>query len=250
MLQIQDIPYDESWNDFFRKEFEKEFVPKLNNLLNEEYKKKRSIFPPFPLIFNAFKLCPFNETLKVVILGQDPYIQYDYAKDKAQAMGLSFSVPDGLDIPPSLVNIFREIINEFAPESEIDPKTARSGDLSDLAQQGVLLLNSTLTVSAGKSNSHAGVGWGNLTDDVIRYISENAPHPIIFALWGNFARAKKKLVNTSRHIILESSHPSPLSYNSGETPFKGNGHFKLINDKLTEIGLAPINWGIRFNQRR
>ena len=190
--------------------------------------KGKPVYPPTGLIFNAFKLCPFEDT-KVVILGQDPYHK------KGQAMGLSFSVPKGVTVPPSLKNIYKEIKNEY-PEFNI-PK---HGDLTSWAEQGVLLLNTALTVIEANPNSHSAY-WKTLTDNVIKHISDNKEH-VVFILWGGNARQKKMLIDESKHLVLEHTHPSPMATRT--YPFIGNNHFKLCNEYLKEHNLEEINWKI------
>ena len=176
-------------------------------------------------IFNSMKRTAFKD-IKVVLLGQDPY------HNEGQAMGLSFSVPEGIDVPPSLVNMFKELKAEL----NVEPK--KSGDLSGWAKQGVLLLNTVLTVRAHQANSHKGKGWEQFTDGIIKKISEKKEH-VVFLLWGANARSKKALIDQSKHLILECAHPSPLSAYNG---FFGCGHFKKTNDYLLKFGKQPIDW--------
>ena len=206
-----------------------------------------SIFPPHELIFNAFRLCSFDD-LKVVIIGQDPYF------NRGEAMGLSFSVPQGVPIPPSLRNIYAELgtvpfrscrqtrCNVVYLETDIDGFTRPNhGDLSGWAKQGVLLLNYTLTVREGTSNSHASFGWHQFTDHIIREISRRKKDAVVFMLWGNFAREKAALIDkTNGHHILESSHPSPLGYKKGSPPFYQSKMFSRCNKFLEKK--RPINW--------
>ncbi|EAL3458209.1 uracil-DNA glycosylase, partial [Campylobacter coli] len=182
------------------------------------------IYPPANLIFNAFNLCPLKE-IKIIILGQDPYHQPN------QAMGLSFSVPKNVKIPPSLNNIFKELQNDL----NITP--AKSGDLSSWAKQGVLLLNSILSVEAGKPASHSSWGWQEFSDAVISKLSLEKSG-LIFILWGNYAKSKKALIDTKKHFILEAAHPSPLA----RTGFLGCKHFSKANEILKNLGKKPINW--------
>ena len=194
------IDIEASWKQYLKSEFEKPYFAKLTENVRNEY-KNGLCFPPAKLVFNAFNLCPFNK-VKVVILGQDPY------HELGQAMGLSFSVPDGIMLPPSLQNIYKEI------HSDLGKPIPTSGDLTRWAKQGVLLLNATLTVRAHEANSHQALGWQNFTDAAIETINTHREH-IVFMLWGGFARSKKRLIDTNRHCIIESVHPSPLSANRG-----------------------------------
>ncbi len=196
----------------------------IRKFLVNEY-NKYIVYPNSNDIFNAFKNTSYKDT-KVVILGQDPY------HEVGQAHGLAFSVKENVKFPPSLKNIFLEIKNEYGYD---EPK---SGDLSKWTYQGVLLLNATLTVRAGLANSHAGCGWQEFTDDVIRKLNERSD-PVIFVLWGAFARSKKALIDTNRHYVLEAAHPSPLSAYNG---FFGCGHFKEINRILKVLGKEEIDW--------
>ncbi len=221
-----DVKIEESWKRLLTDEFEKDYFAKLTDFVRAEYKSSGvRIFPPAPLIFNAFNQCPFNK-LKVVILGQDPY------HGAGQAHGLSFSVPDGISHPPSLRNIFKELNNDIAKP------IPQSGNLSSWAQQGVLLLNATLTVREASAGSHQNKGWEMFTDEVIRQISEKAEN-IVFILWGNYAIRKQDMINKTKHLILTSVHPSPLSASRG---FFGNHHFSKTNEYLKAKGKAVINW--------
>ena len=213
-----------SWQNFFDKEQEKDYYNDLRKFLIKEY-KDYTVYPEMDNIFNAFRYTPI-ENVKVVILGQDPY------HEPKQAMGLSFSVPDGTPAPPSLLNIKKEIENEGFDVSNW------SNDLSNWAKQGVLLLNTCLTVRQHIANSHSGHGWEVLTDNVILELNKQNI-PIVFILWGNNARSKKKLLTNSNHLILESAHPSPLSAYRG---FFGNNHFKLANEFLAKNNLESIIW--------
>lgn len=208
-----------SWNEILSGEFDKEYFVKLTDFVRNEY-RQTACYPPGPLIFNAFNLCPFDN-VKVVILGQDPY------HEPGQAMGLCFSVPDGIRIPPSLVNIYKEL-----------GVTDRSGDLTHWAKQGVLLLNATLTVRAHLAGSHQRQGWETFTDAVIQKISEQKEH-VVFILWGSYAISKRQLIDASRHLVLTSVHPSPLSAHRG---FFGNHHFELCNSYLKQWGRGEIAW--------
>ena len=219
------IDIEASWKQYLKSEFEKPYFVKLTENVRNEY-KNGLCFPPAKLVFNAFNLCPFNK-VKVVILGQDPY------HELGQAMGLSFSVPDGVMLPPSLQNIYKEI------HSDLGKPIPKSGDLTRWAKQGVLLLNATLTVRAHEANSHQALGWQNFTDAAIETINTHREH-IVFMLWGGFARSKKRLIDTNRHCIIESVHPSPLSANRGG--WFGQHQFSRCNAYLKQYGLGEIDW--------
>lgn len=219
------IDIEASWKQYLKSEFEKPYFAKLTENVRNEY-KNGLCFPPAKLVFNAFNLCPFNK-VKVVILGQDPY------HELGQAMGLSFSVPDGVMLPPSLQNIYKEI------HSDLGKPIPTSGDLKRWAKQGVLLLNATLTVRAHEANSHQALGWQNFTDAAIETINTHREH-IVFMLWGGFARSKKRLIDTNRHCIIESVHPSPLSANRGG--WFGQHQFSRCNAYLKQYGLGEIDW--------
>ena len=212
-----------NWDDILKEEYNKPYFEKLMNFIEDEY-SKYTIYPDKNNIYNALKLTP-PDKVKVVILGQDPYI------NKNQANGLSFSVQPGIATPPSLRNIFREQRKDLGI---IQPN---SGDLTKWAEQGVLLLNTTLTVRAGLSNSHQGKGWGIFTDSIIKYLGQK--ENIVFMLWGNNAKAKRKLIDSSKNLILEAAHPSPLSATRG---FFGCQHFSKANNYLIEHNLSPIDW--------
>jgi uracil-DNA glycosylase len=219
------IDIEASWKQYLKSEFEKPYFAKLTENVRNEY-KNGLCFPPAKLVFNAFNLCPFNK-VKVVILGQDPY------HELGQAMGLSFSVPDGVMLPPSLQNIYKEI------QSDLGKPIPTSGDLTRWAKQGVLLLNATLTVRAHAANSHQALGWQNFTDAAIAALSNHREH-VMFMLWGGFARSKKRLIDTNRHCIIESVHPSPLSANRGG--WFGQHQFSRCNAYLKQYGLGEIDW--------
>ena len=218
------VRIDESWQKLLQPEFEKPYFARLTEFVRRAYATS-TVYPAGRNIFNAFDRTPF-EAVKVVILGQDPY------HGPGQAHGLSFSVPDGVRIPPSLVNIYKEIA------AETGQPIPASGNLERWARQGVLLLNATLTVEAGKAASHQGQGWEEFTDAVIRTISERAEH-VVFMLWGAPAQRKGRFIDRSRHLVLASPHPSPLSAYRG---FFGNGHFVRANEYLAAWGKAPIAW--------
>ena len=215
---------EESWKSVLSDEFKKPYFPELKRFLMEE-KRKYRVFPPGPLIFNAFNRTPFGN-VKVVFIGQDPYHGY------GQAHGLCFSVPRGVPKPPSLVNIFKELENDL----QITPSS--HGNLEKWANQGVLLLNATLTVRENQAGSHQRKGWETFTDAAIRKLSE-MKDGVIFVLWGNFAIAKKELIDISRHPVLTAAHPSPLSASKG---FFGCRHFSKINEMLREQGKEEIDW--------
>jgi uracil-DNA glycosylase len=219
-----DVKIEESWKAVLQEEFEKDYFAKLTDFVRNEY-KTRLTFPPASLIFNAFDQCPFDK-VKVVIIGQDPY------HGDGQAHGLCFSVNDGVAFPPSLLNIFKEI------ERDLGKSMPSSGNLIRWAQQGVLLLNATLTVQAHMAGSHQGKGWEAFTDAVIRKLATEKDH-IVFMLWGSYAQQKGSVINPAKHLVLKSVHPSPLSAYRG---FIGNNHFSLANKYLTENGLQEINW--------
>jgi uracil-DNA glycosylase len=213
-----------SWKSKLKNEFEKEYFLTLADFIREEYNVK-TIYPPASLIFNAFNLCPF-QNVKAVIIGQDPY------HGPGQAHGLCFSVRDKVDFPPSLINIFKEI------ELDLGIKRALSGNLERWAQQGVLLLNATLTVRAHQAGSHQNKGWEQFTDSVINIINSEKQN-IVFFLWGAYAQKKGEAIDRSRHLVLESVHPSPLSASRG---FFGNKHFSRCNEYLKGNGIEPIDW--------
>lgn len=218
------VKIEESWKRALQSEFDKPYFEGLVSFLHREKAGGERIYPPGPQIFRAFDLTPVKD-VKVVILGQDPY------HNPGQAMGLSFSVPDGVPAPPSLVNIFKEI------SSDLGITMSGSPNLEPWARQGVLLLNSILTVRAGEAASHRNIGWETFTDAVIKYISSNCDG-VVFMLWGNFARSKAPLIDSSRHLVLEAAHPSPLARGA----FFGCRHFSKANNFLTFRGKTPIQW--------
>jgi uracil-DNA glycosylase len=220
-----DVRIEPSWKQHLEPEFKKAYFQGLAAFIREEYKSK-TVYPPPKQIFNAFEKCTWDK-LKVVILGQDPY------HGPRQANGMAFSVNPEIQKPPSLLNIYKEI------QSDTGETPLPNGDLSSWAEQGVLLLNATLTVVAARAASHQGKGWEEFTDAVIRKVSEEKEH-VVFILWGNYARKKKSLIDTSKHIVLESAHPSPLSAHNG---FFGNHHFSKTNDYLKSHSMQPIRWG-------
>ena len=219
-----DVKIEPSWKHVLQNEFDKDYFIKLTDFVKNEYKTKLT-FPPASLIFNAFDQCPFDK-VKVVILGQDPY------HGDGQAHGLCFSVNDGVAFPPSLLNIFKEI------ERDLGIPMPKTGNLTPWAQQGVLLLNATLTVQAHLAGSHQGKGWEEFTDAVIHKLASENEH-LVFMLWGSYAQKKGGFIDASKHLVLKSVHPSPLSAYRG---FIGNNHFSLANQYLKENGKTEINW--------
>jgi uracil-DNA glycosylase len=219
-----DVKIEASWKSKLDPEFEKDYFIKLSDFIKNEY-RLQTIYPPGSLIFNAFNLCPFQK-VEAVIIGQDPY------HGPGQAHGLCFSVREGTDFPPSLKNIFKEI------ESDLGIKRPVNGNLERWASQGVLLLNATLTVKAHQAGSHQKRGWEQFTDSVISVLN-NEKENIVFFLWGAYAQKKGESIDRSRHLVLESVHPSPLSASRG---FFGNKHFSRCNEYLKAHGIEPINW--------
>jgi uracil-DNA glycosylase len=212
------------WDEILENEFQKDYYKSIRAFLKNEY-FSRTVFPPMHDIFNALKYTPYSEA-KVVILGQDPYHEI------GQAHGLSFSVKKGVKIPPSLVNIYKEL------NSDIGMKIPNHGELTSWAKQGVLLLNATLTVREGMANSHKDIGWSIFTDEVIKKLNERNT-PVVFILWGANARSKKKYITNKNHLIIESAHPSPLSAYNG---FFGSRPFSKANSFLKSHGITEINW--------
>lgn len=215
---------DNDWLEPLAPEFRKPYYAQLYRKVSEEYARYQ-VYPPAGEILNAFHYTPLHQ-VKVVILGQDPY------HEPGQAQGLAFSVPDGVKIPPSLVNIYKEIKDDVGTDIPV------SGDLTRWTKQGVLLLNATLTVRAHLAGSHQRRGWEQFTDKVISIISSGKEH-VVFLLWGSYAQSKAPLIDTTRHLVLKSPHPSPLSAHRG---FFGNHHFSLTNHFLTQHGMTPIQW--------
>ena len=215
-----------SWEELFEYIKTQDYAKKINQILNEEY-ATHTIFPPRNMMFNAFKYTPLKE-VKVVIIGQDPY------HEEYQAMGLSFSVPNGVALPPSLINIYKEIENNFGYKMNF-----ASGDLTYLAKQGVLLLNTILTVRKSIPLSHQNIGYDLFVKDVLHTLDEQ-PQPMVFLLWGSYDRSLKKYLSNPNHLILESTHPSPLSANRGG--FFHQNLFLKTNNYLKEHGIEPINW--------
>jgi len=219
-----DVKIEQTWKAELQAEFEKEYFTGLTGFVRNEY-MTRLTFPPAPLIFNAFEQCPFDK-VKVVMIGQDPY------HGDGLAHGLCFSVNDGVAFPPSLLNIFKEI------NRDLGIPTPASGNLTRWAQQGVLLLNATLTVQAHMAGSHQGKGWETFTDAVIHKLATEKEH-LVFMLWGSYAQKKGAFIDSTRHLVLKSVHPSPLSAYRG---FIGNNHFSLTNQYLKENGKSEIKW--------
>jgi uracil-DNA glycosylase len=223
---MSQVKIEESWKAALINEFEQPYFQAVATFLKNAKAAGKTIYPPGPLIFNAFEKTPFDH-VKVVILGQDPY------HNAGEAMGLSFSVPRSKRIPPSLVNIYKEISDDLGL-----PKPSH-GDLTAWAEQGVFLLNAMLTVEAGIAESHKKIGWQSFTDAVIKKLSDEKSG-LVFMLWGNFAKNKKVLIDTEKHLVLESAHPSPLAGNA----FAGNKHFSQANDYLVQKGQKAIDWSV------
>ena len=219
------VKIEPSWKQWLEPEFSTPYFQQLTQAVRHEY-SQGPCYPPGHLIFNAFNLTPFD-AVKVVIIGQDPY------HEPGQAMGLSFSVPEGVVMPPSLINIFKEI------HDDLGKPIPANGDLTRWARQGVLLLNATLTVRAHIANSHQTLGWSIFTDAAIRALNAHRDH-IVYMLWGGFAKSKRQLIDASRNCILESVHPSPLSANRGG--WFGQHQFSKCNDYLRSVGKEPIDW--------
>jgi uracil-DNA glycosylase len=219
-----DVKIDASWKKVLAQEFEKDYFEKLSAFVRDEYRTHK-IYPPAKLIFNAFDQCPFDK-VKVVILGQDPY------HGPGQAHGLCFSVNDGIPFPPSLRNIFKEL------QQDVGKAIPSTGNLTDWARQGVLLLNATLTVRAGQAGSHQKKGWEQFTDAVIHQINTQKEH-VVFILWGSYAIRKGEFIDQTKHLVLTSVHPSPLSASRG---YFGNKHFSRANTFLKQHERPPINW--------
>lgn len=220
-----DVKIETSWKKVLKNEFEKDYFLHLVAFLKAERATNKIVYPPGSLIFNAFEKTPFDK-VKVVILGQDPY------HNPGQAHGLSFSVPDGVKAPPSLLNIFKELKNDLGIE------ISKNGNLEKWAEQGVLLLNASLTVRENEAGSHGRAGWLTFTDHVIEKIS-SGKEGIVFLLWGNFAQAKQELIDETKHFVLRAAHPSPLSAARG---FFGCKHFSKTNEILMKEGREPVDW--------
>lgn len=225
MTQDDRIKLEPSWKDALRDEFDKPYMNALRNFLQQEKALGKTVFPPGPLIFNALNLTPLDR-VKVVILGQDPY------HGPGQAHGLCFSVQPGIAVPPSLQNVYKEL------KRDLNLDMPAHGCLERWAEQGVLLLNTSLTVEQGRAGSHAKVGWQSFTDRIIEVASAERPH-LAFMLWGAHAQGKSPLIDPTKHLLLKSVHPSPLSAHRG---FLGNGHFSRANQFLRQHGMSPIDW--------
>ncbi len=220
-----DVKIESSWKEVLKDEFNKPYFQQIALHIKTEKSQGKTIYPPGSLIFNAFNTTPFDK-VKVVILGQDPY------HGPGQAHGLCFSVQNGVPPPPSLVNIFKEL------QDDVGVPVPDHGNLTHWAEQGVFLLNASLTVRAGEPMSHSKIGWAQFTDEVIKKISAGKEH-VVFILWGKFAQEKKLLINETKHCILRSAHPSPLSAHAG---FFGCKHFSKANEYLMSKGIDPIDW--------
>jgi len=225
---MAEIALEKSWLSVLEKEFTKPYMIGLKSFLQEEKRAGQLIYPPADSIFRAMNITPFDR-VKVIILGQDPY------HGAGQAHGLSFSVPNGVPIPPSLKNIYKELIED------VNIRQPMSGDLTSWAKQGVLLLNSTLTVRAGQAGSHQKKGWEQFTNTIISKLSTDR-QGLVFLLWGAYARAKKELIDQSVHFILESAHPSPFSAHTG---FLGSKQFSKTNELLLSVNKTPIDWEVQ-----
>ena len=225
MIEEKSGQLEASWKAVIGEEFNKPYMQALRAFLKQEKMAGKTIFPPSPLIFNAFNHTPFDQ-VRVVIIGQDPY------HGPSQAHGLSFSVPQGVALPPSLKNIFKEI------EADLGLKMSEQGDLTAWADQGVLLLNATLTVEMANAGSHQKRGWESFTDAAISALNQHRDG-LVFVLWGSYAQKKGEMIDSHRHLVLSSPHPSPLSAHRG---FFGNHQFSAINTYLRQRGQTPINW--------
>lgn len=222
------VQIEESWKKILKDEFEKDYFKQIVTFIKTEKALGKIIFPPGALMFNAFEKTPFSK-VKVVLLGQDPY------HNKGQAHGLSFSVPDGITKPPSLINIFKEL------QSDLGINTPPSGNLEKWAERGVLLLNASLTVRQNEPGSHSKIGWLQFTDAVIKKISDNK-EGVVFLLWGKFAQEKQVMIDETKHHVLKAAHPSPFSADKG---FFGCKHFSKANEYLVKEGFEPINWQLK-----
>ncbi len=218
------VQIEDGWKQILAQTFEQPYFQAIKAFLIAAKQEGKTVYPPGPLIFNAFNQTPFAQ-VKVVILGQDPY------HNPGEAMGLSFSVPQGVRVPPSLANVYKEL------NKSIEMPVPKHGDLTAWAQQGVLLLNAMLTVEKNAPASHSKIGWQTFTDAVIKAVSDHKTG-VVFLLWGKFAQSKRALIDTTKHHVLESAHPSPLAGNA----FQGCGHFVKTNELLAQQGFAPIAW--------
>jgi len=223
-LMSEQVKIEDSWRQLLSAEFKKEYFVKIKESILASRKAGKRVFPPGHLIFNAFDTTPV-QSIKVVILGQDPYHR------PGQAMGLSFSVPRGVRVPPSLANVYKEL------QSDVSFTPPTHGDLTQWAAQGVFLLNACLTVEEGAAASHGNIGWQSFTDAVIQQVSAECD-AVVFMLWGNYAKTKAKLINASKHLVLQAAHPSPLARNR----FSGCAHFSKANAYLKANGKEPIDW--------
>lgn len=223
-----DVKIEESWKEALKDEFARPYFEQIVFFLKTERLAGKTIYPPGPLIFNAFEQTPFDK-VKVVIIGQDPY------HGAGQAHGLCFSVQDGVPLPPSLVNIYKEIQSDIGVNMDM-----KKGNLTNWAKQGILLLNASLTVRANEANSHAKIGWATFTDAVIKKVVEQKSD-VVFLLWGKFAQEKQLLIDETKHHVLKAAHPSPLSAHNG---FFGCKHFSKTNEYLIKQGQDPIDWKI------
>ncbi len=224
--KVSNVQIEAGWKEVLADQFEQPYFQAIKTHLLEAKQAGKTVYPPGPLIFNAFNKTPFDQ-VKVVILGQDPY------HNPGEAMGLSFSVPKGVRVPPSLNNVYKELNNSLGIP------VPKHGDLTPWAEQGVLLLNTMLTVEHNAPASHSKIGWHFFTESVINTVSVRKTG-VVFLLWGKFAQSKKGLINTTKHYVLEAAHPSPLAGNA----FQGCGHFVKTNEILTELGKTPINWAL------
>ncbi|CAN7640856.1 uracil-DNA glycosylase [Pseudomonas solani] len=224
---VDRIKLEAGWKEALRDEFDKPYMKALGEFLRAEKAAGKVVFPPGPMIFNALNSTPLDE-VKVVIIGQDPY------HGPGQAHGLCFSVQPGVPIPPSLLNIYKEL------KRDLNIDMPDHGHLQSWAEQGVLLLNTSLTVEQARAGSHANQGWQPFTDRVIEVVSAHQPN-LVFLLWGAHAQSKQRLIDSTKHLVLRSAHPSPLSAYRG---FLGNGHFSRCNKFLEQHGLAPIDWSV------
>jgi uracil-DNA glycosylase len=222
-----DVKIEASWKEVLKDEFSKPYFSQIITFLKKEKAEGKIIYPPGPLIFNAFNTTPFDK-VKVVLIGQDPY------HGPGQAHGLSFSVPNGIAQPPSLINIFKEL------HTDVGIKKPSNGNLTYWAEQGVMLLNASLTVSANEPMSHSKIGWAEFTDSVIKKIAEQKNN-IVFLLWGKFAQEKQLLIDANKHLLLKAAHPSPFSADKG---FFGCKHFSKTNDYLSKNGIPKIDWQV------
>lgn len=226
MSKVTDVKIEAGWKEVLKDEFQQPYFAAIKQFLVSEKKAGKTIYPPGPLIFNAFDSTPFDK-VKVVIIGQDPY------HNPGQAMGLSFSVPQGVRTPASLKNIYKEL------NRDLEIPVANHGDLSSWAAQGVFLLNAMLTVQHKSAGSHKKIGWQKFTDAAIQRLSDEKDG-LIFMLWGNFAKNKKSLIDEMKHYVLEAVHPSPLAGNG----FQGSAHFSKANELLEKDGKTPVDWAL------